>query len=241
MYDEKVLERYWAKVNKESGHIAPDMTTQCWEWTSAATPRGYGLLTVGYKKQDYAHRISWRHHFGNIPEGLFVCHDCDNPKCVRPDHLFLGTAQENTNDAKKKGRIPQRTREQKEFIALSKRLLDIEQAEDIRKRYYEGGETVLAVLANEYGVACYVIRHIVNGKTYNIDNSHVVENVQTRRIAERQEAIVEDYRSGNMSMSKLAKHYSVDIAYISRIINRVMTKEEIKALAQMNQEKARLN
>jgi hypothetical protein len=88
-----VEERFWAKVRKGDG---------CWEW-NAAKRLGYGKFAYEGKVID-AHRLSWLLHFGPIPEGMLICHRCDNPPCVRPDHLFLGTRADNTHDMDAKGR-----------------------------------------------------------------------------------------------------------------------------------------
>lgn len=92
-------ERFWTKVDKsiESG---------CWEWL-AFTNKKYGVLKgLGGRKGKVlaAHRVSWEIHNGVIPEGLCVLHRCDNPKCVNPDHLFLGTQKDNVDDMMNKGR-----------------------------------------------------------------------------------------------------------------------------------------
>lgn len=89
--------RFWAKVNK---------TPTCWLWTANRLPKGYGVINVGGRagSQQLAHRVSWELHFGPIPDGLWVLHRCDNPPCVRPDHLFLGTVQDNVDDMVTKGR-----------------------------------------------------------------------------------------------------------------------------------------
>lgn len=79
----------------------------CWLWNGQIGKRGYGMIGVPKRygpRIQYAHRVSWRLHRGEIPDGLSVLHRCDNPKCVNPDHLFLGTAGDNIRDCVAKGR-----------------------------------------------------------------------------------------------------------------------------------------
>lgn len=92
--------RFWSKVQIGDG---------CWLWT-ASTIKGYGQFRrarVNGKQPAplYAHRFAWELTNGPIAKGLNVCHHCDTPLCVRPDHLFLGTQQENLDDARRKGRL----------------------------------------------------------------------------------------------------------------------------------------
>ena len=72
----------------------------CWNWGGYLMKKNYGFTRIGGRgsKGVLAHRLSWMLHFGEIPDGLHVCHKCDNPSCVRPDHLFLGTNQDNILD-----------------------------------------------------------------------------------------------------------------------------------------------
>jgi len=90
-----VEERFWAKVDK---------TDSCWVWTGATLRRGYGQIRIPVKKAKQAHRLSWEIHNGPIPDGMLVCHKCDNPPCVNPAHLFLGTQSDNNKDCVRKGR-----------------------------------------------------------------------------------------------------------------------------------------
>lgn len=91
-------QRFWLKVAKSDG---------CWLWTASLDISGYGLIRRGSRgtKTEKAHRVSWELTNGPIPAGLLVLHRCDVRACVRPDHLFLGTNQDNTQDANDKGRL----------------------------------------------------------------------------------------------------------------------------------------
>jgi hypothetical protein len=94
-------DRFWKRIDKD-GPLLPHVETPCWIWTGARTRRGYGLL--GERSAlVYAHRLSYEIHHGEVGS-LFVCHRCDNPSCVNPAHLFLGTALDNVHDMLAKGR-----------------------------------------------------------------------------------------------------------------------------------------
>jgi hypothetical protein len=89
-------EKFWSKVDK---------TDVCWNWTASTNGNGYGQFKVSRTRKNItAHRMSYVLHHGQIPDGLWVLHKCDNRKCVNPDHLFLGDAAANVHDMDAKGR-----------------------------------------------------------------------------------------------------------------------------------------
>jgi hypothetical protein len=159
-------DRFWHFVTKGA---------DCWEWTGNRIKDGYG--TIGDRdtvcKRVYAHRLSWEIHFGPIPDGLFVCHHCDNRLCVRPDHLFLGTFTDNMQDMVQKGRqasgdrngyrkYPQLARKG-ESAPMAK--LQDDDVRAIRSEYAQGGISQEA-LASRFGVAQALISGIILRKRW---------------------------------------------------------------------------
>ena len=134
-------------------------TGGCHEWSGYRNPKGYGLLKLrGIVVM--AHRVSYRHHYDEIPDGLQVCHKCDNPSCVNPDHLFLGTNLENAMDRVAKGRVDAKKGEAHHNCKLT-----ASDVTEIRRRH-SAGEARILDLSREYGVNPPAIHKIVSGKTW---------------------------------------------------------------------------
>ena len=131
----------------------------CWLWKGGKLKTGYGIHNFGYRSIG-AHRAAWVIFNGPIPDGLLVCHKCDNPQCVNPDHLFVGTAQENHQDRAKKGRSADRHGEKHPC----NKFLD-EDIVRIRKMHKEGIGQV--EIANIYRVTPSTISLIVNHKRWS--------------------------------------------------------------------------
>lgn len=132
----------------------------CWVWNRGRTVRGgYGQWNIGGKVSK-AHRVSWVLFRGEIGEGLFVCHKCDNPPCCNPDHLFLGTSGENTLDAWRKGRLPLPKNAPRGEQHHSAKLTQSD-VEVVRSSRATGVE-----LAAKYGVSKTMISRIRKGKAW---------------------------------------------------------------------------
>ena len=136
--------RFWEKVDKSGGDDG------CWEWIAGKYPNGYGMFALKRQVVRCAHRVAWMLTHGDIPDGLFVLHKCDNRSCVNPSHLFLGTHKQNMQDMVNKGRNH-----------VPKRILTDEQAQAIRD-----GEDGPTKIANEYGISIAFASLIKNEKRY---------------------------------------------------------------------------
>lgn len=157
---EKDIARFWSKVKIIS-------EGECWEWLGGKTPEGYGRFWLKGKLVG-ANRIAWFLKNGPIPDGMLVCHDCDNPPCCNAKHFFLGSHKKNTQDAVRKGRMASGNRNGS--ITCPENLIRGEALPqskitnlgvlDIRKRYLEG-ETQKSI-AERIGVSQQQVSNIIN-------------------------------------------------------------------------------
>lgn len=160
------VQRFWAKVDKSGPN-------GCWVWIGDRVrgPHRYGRLWTN-RRPKLAHRISWEIHVGPIPSGALVCHHCDNPPCVNPEHLFLGTDRDNNHDmiAKGRARHPKHTTLWRQRLSDSQRgarnsnarLTDAQVA--AIRRLYAAGQHSQQAIADRFGVHQTWVSSIVRGK-----------------------------------------------------------------------------
>jgi hypothetical protein len=156
--DPTIVTRFWSKVEK---------TETCWQWTAGCFRAGYGAFQ--YQRRAWkAHRFAYMLTHGPIPEGLNVCHHCDNPACVRPDHLFLGTFADNSADMVAKGRqgkgdnVP--TEHRRRGVRHHRAKVTEDDVREIRRRH-GAGETQTA-LAAIFGLDQTTVSDLVRWKIW---------------------------------------------------------------------------
>lgn len=148
-----LVERFWPKVDKSGA---------CWLWTGHTNGKcGYGLFMTVSPKKELAHRVSYELAYGPIPKGKKVLHSCDNPRCVCPDHLFVGTMRDNTADMVKKGRA-RYTKHVGGKNGWAK--LTEAKVRQIRKRYLEGATQ--AALATRFAVSPATISGVLTRRVW---------------------------------------------------------------------------
>lgn len=140
------VERFWSQVDKSG---------DCWIWTGLRFTSGYGRFT---RRAYRTHRVAWELTNGPIPEGLYVCHQCDNPPCCNPAHLFLGSPADNMADMVAKGR-------QTRGVDAPKARLTSPQVLVV-KAAYESGHVSYDDLAEAFGVTKSSVYAIVKGKSW---------------------------------------------------------------------------
>lgn len=165
---------FWNKVDRSAGPAS------CWSWTGARNQGGYGRghwVGPTYAHTTFAHRRAYELAIGPIPDGLDICHSCDNPPCCNPTHLWSGTARDNLRDAVAKGRL---TAVFRTGDRATNHKLTWPAVRAIRARYAAGGESHRS-LGREYGVSGVAIHLIVKGKTWPEPTSESPSSVRAAR------------------------------------------------------------
>jgi hypothetical protein len=147
-----IHQRFWEKVEKRS-------PSECWTWTSSIQRSGHGTFFVGVGSEhlfprakrgnrEMAHRVSWVLTHGAIPNGMLVLHTCDNPLCVNPEHLYLGTYLENSHDAWSRGRMERQRHSVMIRNGVLSKKLTVEEIREIRV-----ATEPQRIIAHRYGIS----------------------------------------------------------------------------------------
>lgn len=208
-----VEDRFWERVAKTEG---------CWNWTGATNKGGYGSFSpTAELSKTISHRFSWELHNGPIPEGMLVCHHCDNPRCVNPSHLFLGTPQDNMTDKVLKGRWkgnhPRRVSVTKPRTPRIGKSLEGSIEEIIEKR--KSGKT-LSEIATSFGCDKGVIRRMLEKRGLYEPlkpGPRTPHNVRTAEVRARKEEI-SNLLAAKTSVNRMAKILGVGRATTVRIL-----------------------
>lgn len=145
------VDRFWANVDKGS-------KDECWNYKANLDLRGYGRLKVN-RKTVRVHRFSYELHYGQIPQGLYVCHSCDNPSCVNPAHLWLGTQSDNMKDCAQKDRQGRLLGETNPSAKLSETLVL-----EIRQSVASGARVV--DVANNFNISVSLVYQIIRREVW---------------------------------------------------------------------------
>jgi hypothetical protein len=150
--------RFWSKVAITANE------NKCWNWIAGTCPKGYGKIYIviekGIERTYKASRISYLINFGVYPGELLVCHTCDNPLCVNPKHLFLGTEKDNAQDRKKKNRQHDQNGEKNGSAILTE-----DKVKEIRRLYSIG--VYQRKIGKLFGIGQYHVSRIVTNKIWN--------------------------------------------------------------------------
>jgi hypothetical protein len=198
MFADDQVTRFWGRVQK---------TDTCWLYTGAMNEHGYGLVNVKGKIYK-AHRFAYLLLAGPIPDGLFLCHQCDTPACVRPDHMFVGTQKDNLQDMSRKGRgskVPNGASLQSGNAHWTHRKPE-SIARGERHRSRTAPESIMR------GESHYYRQHperVIRGEQHA---NAKLKDAQAKEIAER-------YKAGGITMKALAGEYAVSTSLVHLIVN----------------------
>ena len=208
------IRRFWRRVQYAPGE-------GCWEWTGKARANyGYGLIVIG-GRQERAHRVAWTLFYGDIPIGMFVLHHCDNPPCVRPDHLFLGSQTANLADMTAKGRRRHGVRDQRGSKNPATHLTEADVA--VIKGMVLAGH-YHSEAAERFGIDRANVSYIALGKTWaHVAPAEGIPPVERTRYtpklsAEQRADIRRRYTGARGQKTELAREFGVSVPAIRAVL-----------------------
>lgn len=215
-HPQEVITRFFQNINY------PGNDTDCWLWNGYCNLAGYGIFN--WNRHIKSHRFIYECYYGPIPDGLFVCHKCDNPPCCNPDHLFLGTDQDNKHDMVQKNRQAFGI-----YNGMSK--LNDETVIEILEKIKGGKYTSLQHLCADYSIAESPIREILSRKAWtHITNNYSDQELQTLKNKLKSKAVkytltytnvveIKKRLQQGQGLTEIARDYKVSESAIYRIRN----------------------
>lgn len=199
-----VEERFWEKVDIRDA-------SECWEWLASKRNGGYGQFSVAGKTLR-ANRIAYEFFYGPFDESLFVLHKCDNPGCVNPAHLFLGSHRDNMRDMVEKERAASGEAHKKAELSTKDVLAIVE--------LYNSGKHTHASIAELYTVEAPAIYKILNGRTWgNVTGIPLTKRGIVRKLTEEDVLrIVRLYQTGNYTQKQVSEFFNVAKTAIGDIL-----------------------
>lgn len=205
--DEETIAKFWNRVKRGT----PD---ECWEWQAGRTPHGYGKMRVQPFGITYSHRIAYLLTHGEIPNGLHICHTCDNPPCCNPAHLWAGTAADNMHDRDRKGR--HRHGGGNRSNHPRKATPDIVEA---IYQTYALGKLTIRQIAKQFNLSSGTIYRVLGQR---IDQPHPnMRRKVDRETVERMRAA----RSKGARVADIARHFGLSVRHTRDILNGKYWKE----------------
>lgn len=219
MIEQSIAQKFWDMVV-----VGED--DECWEWQGGCTRAGYGRFSSGRRKEQYAHRFSWELSNGReIPKGQYVLHSCDNPPCVNPAHLRIGTPFDNVQDRVNRYRQPRGERVGGSKLTALKVLR-------IRLLYARDPSASYTTIADQFGIAVSTVMNVVKGSTWThlpifdvkVSKVYRVAKPNAKLTPQQVEEIRASFNDG-VPQYILASRYKISRPTVHGIVKRINWKD----------------
>lgn len=198
----------WARVDRTNAD-------GCWEWRGNRNGAGYGLVSIRYGRAHRAHRVAWELIMGPIPDDMVICHRCDNPPCVRPEHLFLGTKKDNTQDMLRKERDRARGERQVNSVLTNADVVSM-------REQYASGDVSQQELIARFGVSAGQVSEVLRGLAWaHAPGPISAKRTTPRKLSDEQVEYIRRSVANGVMQKDFCELYGVSPSHISSIVRHV--------------------